>query len=284
MTAGEVRELARSFYRLGRLVLRLAAWPSAKRSTFTELAGILADGVAGQVEEERAYQISERLVGAVYPHYLFSEYGRTWLDDEAFRRYYQRFMDPGNWHSIDRKFALCELLKLCRTVPGDTVECGAYKGATSYLICREQALNGAEKHRHHFVFDSFAGLSEPDGRDGSYWTAGDLQATEEDVRAALAEFSAFTILPGWIPERFAEVENQRFAFVHIDVDLYQPTRDSIEFFYPRLNPGGILLLDDYGFRSCPGATAAADEFFTDKDEAVANLPTGQGVVVKAVGG
>ena len=70
-------------------------------------------------------------------------------------------MDPGNWHSIDRKFALCELLKLCRTVPGDTVECGAYKGATSYLICREQALNGAEKHRHHFVFDSFAGLSEP---------------------------------------------------------------------------------------------------------------------------
>ena len=83
---------------------------------------------------------------------------------------------------------------------------------------------------------------------------------------------------------FAEVENQRFAFVHIDVDLYQPTRDSIEFFYPRLNPGGILLLDDYGFRSCPGATAAADEFFTDKDEAVANLPTGQGVVVKAVGG
>ena len=96
-------------------------------------------------------------------------------------------MDPGNWHSIDRKFALCELLKLCRTVPGDTVECGAYKGATSYLICREQALNGAEKHRHHFVFDSFAGLSEPDGRDGSYWTAGDLQATEGDVRAALAD-------------------------------------------------------------------------------------------------
>ena len=78
-----------------------------------------------------------------------------------------------------------------------------------------------------------------------------------------------------IPERFAEVENQRFAFVHIDVDLYQLTRDSIEFFYPCLNPGGILLLTimDSGRVQ---ATAAADEFFADKDEAVANLPTGQG--------
>lgn len=49
------------------------------------------------------------------------------------------------------------------------------------------------------------------------------------------------------------------------VDLYEPTKDSIEFFYDKLNVGGIFLCDDYGFTSCPGATKAIDEFLVDKD-------------------
>lgn len=281
MSRGGLREAARSICRLGRLSLKLAAMPSESRSEFVEAAAMLAEGMDERTAEDRAFQIAERLVGLVYPHYKFSEFGRTWLDDEAFQSYYRRFMDPGNWHSIDRKYALRELLKLCGEVPGDTAECGAYKGATSYLICRASVDTAQASARHHYIFDSFEGLSAPEQRDGTYWMVGDLQATEQDVRGALAEFDAFSIFPGWIPERFAEVAERRFAFVHVDVDLYQPTRDSIEFFYPRLNPGGILILDDYGFRSCPGATAAADEFFADKPEAIANLPTGQGLVLKA---
>ena len=66
-------------------------------------------------------------------------------------------------------------------------------------------------------------------------------------------------MKGWIPSRFDEVSHRRFAFVHIDVDLYEPTRDSIAFFYSRLSEGGILLIDDYGFSTCPGATRAVDE-------------------------
>lgn len=96
----------------------------------------------------------------------------------------------------------------------------------------------------------------------------------------------FTAMPqivfhkGWIPERFADVAQRKFCFVHVDVDLFQPTRDSLEFFYPRMVRGGIILCDDYGFTSCPGAQTAFDTYLADKPEKVVNLPTGQGFIVR----
>ena len=71
-----------------------------------------------------------------------------------------------------------------------------------------------------------------------------------------------------------------FCFVHIDVDILEPTRDSIEFFYPRMMPGGIMLFDDYGFTSCPGAKLAADVFFEGRPEKIGLLTTGQAIIIK----
>ena len=146
-----------------------------------------------------------------------------------------------------------------------------FRGATSYLIC---AANRGTKKQHH-VFDSFAGLSEPGSGDGEYWKAGDLEVDEETVRQNLADFPAVRLYRGWIPERFAEVEDRRFSFVHIDVDLRQPTEDSVRFFYPRLERGGILVVDDYGFATCPGATEAVDRFLEDRQERMLALPAAE---------
>lgn len=68
--------------------------------------------------------------------------------------------------------------------------------------------------------------------------------------------------------------------MHIDVDLYQPTLDSLAFFYPRLISGGICFFDEYGLLSCLGARAAVDEFLRDKPEPIIELATGQAVLVK----
>jgi O-methyltransferase len=67
--------------------------------------------------------------------------------------------------------------------------------------------------------------------------------------------------------------------VHIDVDIYEPTRDSMAFFYPRLNDGGIIICDDYGFKSYPGATKAVDEFLRDKPEKMVALNDGGGFMI-----
>jgi hypothetical protein len=83
---------------------------------------------------------------------------------------------------------------------------------------------------------------------------------------------------GWIPERFPDVADERFSFVHVDVDLYEPHRDAIEFFWPRLTQGGVMVFDDYGSAYCPGARRAVDEAFTPTD--IVESPTGQCFVIK----
>jgi O-methyltransferase len=239
----------------------------------------LARGLDDAAGEEERYRIAETLTTAVYPKYKFSEFARLFLDDEEFIAYYRRFMDPGNWHSLDRKYTLDQLLKLTLEIEGDAAECGVYRGASSYLICR--AIRPYGKCNH--LFDSFQGLSAPTEMDGAYWRAGALRATEVEVRDNLREFGNFAIHAGWIPSRFEEVTARRFSFVHIDVDLYEPTLDSVTFFYERLTPGAIMLFDDYGFRTCPGAKLAVDEFLRERPELTVMLPTGQAFIVKTRG-
>lgn len=229
-----------------------------------------------QAPEDARYRAAEALARAVYPKYKFSEYGRLFLEDRDFIAFYERHTDPGNWHSLDRKYTLREMLKLVANLDGDIAECGCYKGFSAYLMCVALAGSAALVH----LFDSFEGLPEPAPCDGGYWFKGALCAPQEELRETLSGFDNYRVYEGWIPECFAEVGEYRFRFVHVDVDLYQPTFDSLLFFYPRLRSGGIMLLDDYGFTTCPGAKAAADAFFSDKPEPIAMLPTGQAFIIK----
>lgn len=236
----------------------------------------LAKAALENTDEYRKFVNAEKISGILYPKYKFSEYGRLFLEDTEFQAYYAKFMDANNWHSLDRKYVLREFLKQSDHVKGEFAECGVYQGATAYLLC----AHGTKTQRHVYLFDSFQGISEPKEHDGTYWTEGALSADLELVNLNLAEFDNYTPQVGWIPECFLGVSTAKFSFVHVDVDLYEPTRDSVEYFYSRLNSGGIMLFDDYGFKSCPGAKKAIDEFFDTRLESVINLPTGQAFVTK----
>ena len=101
------------------------------------------------------------------------------------------------------------------------------------------------------------------------------------VKDNLKEFKFIRYYKGWIPGRFNEVEGLKFSFVHIDVDLYQPIRDSFEFFYPRLAPKGIMVFDDYGCIQFPGAKKAVDECISNvKNIFFLPLPSGQAFLIK----
>ena len=106
------------------------------------------------------------------------------------------------------------------------------------------------------------------------------RANRQLAQRNLAEFSGVHLLKGWIPAQFPEIADKRFCFVHIDVQLYEPTRHSIEFFYPRMNPGGIIVCDDYGFSICPGARRALDEFMTGRAEPIVDLACGSAFIIR----
>lgn len=223
-----------------------------------------------------SFVLAEKITSLWYPKFTVSEHGKIWLEDKDFFDFYEKYVGK-SYRSADRKFFIRSLLSLVDELPGDTAECGVFNGASSWLICSKFK----NTNKVHHAFDSFEGLSLPLDIDGVYWQAGDLKSREDIAKINLGEYKdQIKIYKGWIPETFKNVSSEKFCFVHIDVDLYQPTFDSLCFFYPKMVTGGLILCDDYGFTTCPGAKKAFDEFMEDKAEKIINVPTGQAFVIK----
>lgn len=180
--------------------------------------------------------------------------------------------------SPDRCYILAGLARYASFLPGDFAECGVYKGGTALLLAR--VLKGSAKRL--YLFDSFKGLPLPNtAHDNFYGDGFFTDASAGAVRELLTDYrGSIDIREGWMPDTFVGLEESRYAFVHIDVDLYQSALDCCRFFYPRVVPGGIVLFDEYAFPAARGEKDAVDEFFADRPEAVITLPTGQAMVIK----
>jgi hypothetical protein len=231
----------------------------------------------------KRYEARYEILRFICKKFGFRIYNKNlrWQRDMDYLSVWQNFPE-GNDYIHDRHYMLYNLVKSLKSIPGDTVECGAYRGASSYLIISARGKQGA----YHHIFDSFAGLSELGGHDipeqmeAQIWLEGDLSAPEKTIRENLSSFDKVKYYKGWIPARFQDVADREFAFVHIDVDLYKPTKDCLEFFYERTKLGGILLCDDYGSETCPGAYKAFNEFVANKTEEVIHLTVGSGFIIK----
>ncbi|MBF0613192.1 MAG: class I SAM-dependent methyltransferase [Magnetococcales bacterium] len=225
------------------------------------------------------FEIMRRLLAPIFPGYRFPWPQLTWWHDSRFNAYLSRFGEL-NQSNSDRRWNLYQMMRLLAGVEGDTAECGVFRGCGSWLIAKANAESRYQ--RQHYIFDTFAGLSEPGEGDGGHWIEGDMACDQATVERNLIDCSQVHFLAGYIPDRFMEVAERRFALVHIDVDLYDPTLKSLEFFYPRLNPGAVLVCDDYGSTACPGATSAVDEFMSDKPEKMIALSSGGGFFIRGV--
>ena len=160
---------------------------------------------------------------------------------------------------------------------GEIWELGVYRGGSALYLKR--LMSGLRIDTTLRLFDSFEGLPAPAGidkhREGEF---GDTSLAE--VRNLVGSEPHIDYRKGWIPHTFDGLGDVPIRFAHIDLDLYQPILDATDFVYQRLVPGGIIVYDDYGFDSCPGARKAVDEFYADKPESPLYLPTGQAVIVR----
>lgn len=208
---------------------------------------------------------------AVVDKYIWEAY---WNQNHKMSLYFEglkRSQCESNFHQQLRFYSLQQLAHyvLRQRLSGDFVECGVFKGHSAYIILSILSENGFSGEFH--IFDSFeGGLSDKVEKDKNLrfrLTEKQIQkelnafcSTEDEVKSCLRGFNLFRLYKGWIPSRFNEVEDRKFSFVHIDVDLYEPTFDSINFFYPRLVKDGVIICDDYGYTQFPGAKKAIDEF------------------------
>lgn len=168
----------------------------------------------------------------------------------------------------------CQLLAALTAtskVQGDIAEVGVAFGASAKLIAQHAA--GRTIH----LFDTFEGLPETSSKDGGRFHAGQFPGCIEDVQQYVGH-DGIRYYKGLFPQTAGPVVKTTFSFVHVDVDLYQSTLSCLEFFYPRLAPGGILLSHDY--LTASGVDAAFREFFADKPEPIIELSGYQCMMVK----
>lgn len=160
-------------------------------------------------------------------------------------------------------------------IPGETAELGVFKGSTAKVIRRVLG------DRKLYLFDTFGGFDEKDTAiDPAHAAAGDFAYGCEPVRQFLGEDEKIIYCVGHFPETSGMVDPaDKFAFVHLDCDLYEPTKAALEFFYPRMSEGGFIVMHDYYSNAWPGVPKAIDEFFQDKPESVVVVPDKSGTAV-----
>jgi O-methyltransferase len=162
---------------------------------------------------------------------------------------------------------------------GDIAELGVYKGNTAFLFA-ELARRGG---RTAYLFDTFESLPERDfvgvDSDKKNWQR-DFEDTSVSAVQSLIGNEGVVVIPGYFPETAATLPGGTvFAIVHLDCDLYAPTRAGLEFFYPKLVSGGFLVIHDYSSLYWDGVEKAVDEFFADKAERIVPIPDRAGTVV-----
>jgi hypothetical protein len=101
----------------------------------------------------------------------------------------------------------------------------------------------------------------------------------ERVKSVFRDYPQVSISKGWIPQVFAGLTERKWSFVHIDVDLYEPTLGALEYFFPRLAKGGVIVNDDYASPDFPGGGRAWDGFCSDRHIPFVVLDTGQAVII-----
>jgi len=175
-----------------------------------------------------------------------------------------KFLLLGELHElIDiRKGVICRLAERIHALQtdGNIAELGVYKGELAAV------LNALFPERTLYLFDTFTGFNERDTKvetDSDYSRAkpGDFRDTEEAAVLNRLPFpEKANIYKGFFPDTARGLENELYAFVSLDADLYAPTLAGLEYFYPRLNKGGVIILHDYNNSRFSGVKYAVEDY------------------------
>lgn len=175
---------------------------------------------------------------------------------------------------IWRTHVLCWAAKLGLRRGGDFVECGTYRGTSARILC--DYLDWETTGRTFYLYDLFehqAGMAHhalPDHGPQLY----------DRVVARFADLPHVRIVRGFVPDSFAQASPDKIAFLHLDMNNAPAETAALGALFDRVADGAPIILDDYGWYGYRAQKDAADAFFAARGITVAELPTGQGLVIK----
>lgn len=169
-----------------------------------------------------------------------------------------------------------------QAIPGDILEVGVWRGSSSIIMGTR--LNKLGLSKTVYACDTFEGVVKT-GSEDNYYKGGEHSDTSlEFVRTLVnqkAGLNNVQLLKGIFPDDTAHlVADKQFSLCHIDVDAYPSGKDVLEWVWPRLNVGGMIIFNDYGFPLTRGITRLVNEQAGLPDRVVIHNLNGNGLIVK----
>jgi O-methyltransferase len=188
---------------------------------------------------------------------------------------------PFTMTSPQRIWSLLEAVRYVveADVPGDFAECGVWRGGSVIAMARKLRTLGQEDRRI-WLYDTFTGMTPPSASDieaatgqsaaqlmsqtqvgdgNNVWAFATRADVEANLRLTGYPTTHFTIVEGDVAATLKESVPEQLALLRLDTDWFESTHISLDVLYPRLVPGGVCILDDYGHWQ--GARTAVDQYF-----------------------
>jgi len=212
------------------------------------------------------------------------------LNEPPFKKAYARSLTVNDWRGTDGKkydmrwryYIVCYFANLVKKLEGDFVECGVYKGGYSMAVT--EYLNFPALKKQFWLLDTYEGLAfdhltEKEKSADLHNKYSHYESCYEWVCHLFKELPA-TIIKGTVPETLDQCKAQKICYLSIDMNCVEPEIAAANYFWDKLVPGAVIILDDYGFKEHIEQKIAFDEFARQKGITILQLPTGQAVIFK----
>jgi|TARA_B110000467_G_scaffold19345_1_gene16982 hypothetical protein len=187
------------------------------------------------------------------------------------------------WRHWIVSYSIKHVMEFVKTDEHNFVECGVGDGFSAFFALREIKEKNLPAPKMH-LFDSWGPMREEDLLENEIESKNrysELKLT--GTKNNLKEFEDLIIYyKGYIPEIFKQVPQppSSIVYMHIDLNSTKPTMDCLEYFFPKLISGGVILFDDYGWSNHKDTKHAVDNFFKGKSGILMQLPTAQAIFFK----
>lgn len=214
------------------------------------------------------------------------------LKEEAFQASWNKAVDGGTlaWKGKIpdirwRAHVCCWAATTAMKLEGDFVECGVFTGLLSTTVCNYVEFNNSPKK--FYLFDTFAGIpieSLKQDEKNKAEKINRLLYENDSYEIAKKNFSQFVnahLIKGFLPDSFSQVKLDKVCYLSVDLNNATAEAACIDYLWPRLVPSAIIVIDDYGWNGYEDQKKVWDDFAQSKELKVLNMPTGQGLLIKA---
>ena len=203
-----------------------------------------------------------------------------WLADNYFQIAF-RNVEGSTLLDAMRCYELWTLVRQSQKLDrGALLEVGTWRGGSGSIIAKAADLCGIGERV--YLCDTFQGVVKA-GASDTRFKGGELRAAKAEAEATVRRMNLANveILPGIFPdETGSALSDKQFRFAHLDAKVYQSTKDALDWLWPRLVRGGIVVFSDYGIYGCEGVTRLVNEIVFESDRLFIHNLNGHGILIK----